>query len=86
MNNFRVDTNGPLGPGTVTIEKTKTDKPINMLVFRDMAQKILHSSMLFPGKCESGFMKNKTDVIYVKTISQTGGKLGIHVCKMSVSV
>ena len=64
-----MDTNEPLGPGTITIEKTKTDKPVYMLVFRDMAHKILHSSILFAGKCDSGLMKNKTDVIHVKTIS-----------------
>lgn len=87
VKNFKVGKGGALGPGKVSIERNLEGKRNYLLIFRDGASKILHSSTLFPKISKHGYMKGKKDAIFVNTISAgKDNKPQLQVCKLAFAM
>lgn len=77
--NFKIDNNEALGLGYVSIEQPKDKENFFMLVFRNKAKRILHSSLVIPKISVSCFMKGKKTAMTVSTrgmgLDEATGKL-----------
>ena len=66
--NFKIDDGEALGLGIVSIEQSKTNENLYLLVFRNKAKRVMHSSMLIPKVSRSIFMANRKTAMTVQTL------------------
>lgn len=83
MNNYKKGTVPALGVGSASIEKYENGT--TYLIFRNGAKVILHNSMIIKKVSKSGFMKGKTDAIWVDTYEMVEGKPAMITCKLQFS-
>ena len=67
--NFKIGEASALGPGCITIEKSKDNEKQFVIAFRNKTQRMLHNSMLVPKMSDSKFIKNKKDAIILRSLS-----------------
>lgn len=66
--NFKIDDGEALGLGVVSIEQSKASESLYLLVFRNKAKRVMHSSMIVPKISRSIFMANRKTAMTVQTL------------------
>lgn len=95
MSNFKVNKVPGFGNGTVAIEKFNENNTV-CLIFRNPAHAILSNTIIMKGLSVKGYMKGKSDAVYVYTFRQGEDKVdklgeviskgGIERCQCKMAV